>query len=86
MNGSFASTNMTVSNLLPSEDRVQITSASAPLLIYLSGASNRMMFIVVFAVTYINVLSLSKFKSFFKTQPKAVSQRNNKVYSNSNTK
>ena len=85
-NSSFASTNITVSNLLPLEDRIRITSASAPLLVYLSGASNRMMFIVVFAVTYINLLSLSKLKSFFKIQPKGTPQPSNKVYSNSHTK
>ena len=85
-NSSFAGTNFTVSSLLPLEDRLRITSTSAPLLIYLSGASNRMMFIVVFAVTYINLLSLSKLKSFFKTQPKVTHKPSNKVYSNSNTK
>ena len=73
-------TNSTVSNLLTTEDRLMMTEATAPVLIYLSGVSQRLMFIVVFAVTNINVFTLAKFKALFN------SRRHSKVTINSSVR
>ncbi|KAI6647911.1 hypothetical protein LOD99_8372 [Oopsacas minuta] len=79
-NNSFASNN-TVLSLLPIEDRLRITDVSVPLQIYLSAASNRLMFIVVFAVTYINVFSISRVKALFNLNSKP-----NNVFTNKNAR
>ena len=63
--------NNTVSSLLSQEDRLRITEATAPLLIYLTGGSQRLMFIVVFAVTNINIFTIAKFKSLFNSKRRA---------------
>ena len=73
-------TNSTVSNLLTTEDRLMITEATESVLVYLSGGSQRLMFIVVFAVTNINVFTLAKFKALFN------SRRHSKVTTNSNVR
>ena len=72
-------TNNTVSDLLSREDKLRITEATRPILIYLSGGTQRLMFMVVFAVTNINVFTLAKFKALFKLKINSTS-----VFGNSN--